>query len=246
MESSPTSSRKTVDQLREALAALNLDTTGQKPELKKRLRKARKRQQANGEGNEGKEVHAEPNGERTIARTDHDTASERAFDKKIDYFLCFDVEATCEVGYVFDFPNEIIEFPVSLLKAETLEIVDEFHSFVRPVKRPVLSDFCIELTGIQQDIVDAAPDFITVLNVFQNFMAKYSLFQENAAAFMTDGPFDIRDFITKQCIISNIDRPEYFSEPWVDIRRTFREYYKLDVNTNIEGMLKRFDLQFEG
>lgn len=37
--------------------------------------------------------------------------------------MFFDVEATCEEGGGFDFPNEIIEFPVVLVESKTFEIV---------------------------------------------------------------------------------------------------------------------------
>ena len=40
-----------------------------------------------------------------------------------DYYLVFDVEATCVHDRSFDYPNEIIEFPVVMLNAQTLEIV---------------------------------------------------------------------------------------------------------------------------
>lgn len=51
------------------------------------------------------------------------------------------------------------EWPVVLLKwsdkdvegrARTLEVVDEFRSYVKPIWRPHLSDFCTSLTGITQ------------------------------------------------------------------------------------------------
>lgn len=59
------------------------------------------------------------------------------------------------------------EWPVVLLKwtdrdednrARTLEVVDEFRSYVKPVWRPTLSDFCISLTGITQV---GAPIFVS-------------------------------------------------------------------------------------
>ncbi|KAG6829986.1 hypothetical protein H0H87_009593 [Tephrocybe sp. NHM501043] len=74
-------------------------------------------------------------------------------------FLVLDVEATCQQGTDFNFPNEIIEFPVCLmrwkdrtddLKASQLEVVAEFRSFVKPTWQPNLSQFCTELTGITQ------------------------------------------------------------------------------------------------
>lgn len=95
-------------------------------------------------------------------------------------FLVLDIEGTCELGTDFNYPNEIIvgnhshldafphlihlrkisqEFPVCLLQwvdrsneglASELRVVDEFRSFVKPTWKPVLSEFCKELTGITQ------------------------------------------------------------------------------------------------
>lgn len=164
-----------------------------------------------------------------------------------DYYLFFDVEATCEADGGFTFPNEIIEFPVILVDGETFEIVDEFRSYVKPTINPTLSKFCIELTGISQETVDKSPIFIDVLNEFQEFMAKYDLFQEKSAAFVTDGPFDIRDFITKQLKHSKIKpRPAYFDVHWVNIRKLFREFYKQKENKNIALMLQHLDMKFQG
>lgn len=43
----------------------------------------------------------------------------------------------------------------------------------------------MKLTGITQDTVDNSPVFIDVLNQFQEFLAKYSLFQSSTAIFVT-------------------------------------------------------------
>ena len=47
-------------------------------------------------------------------------------------------------------PPEVIEFPTVLLDAASLEVVDEFRVYVRPVRNPVLTPFCTSLTGIEQ------------------------------------------------------------------------------------------------
>ncbi|KAI9025144.1 ribonuclease H-like domain-containing protein [Phycomyces nitens] len=164
-----------------------------------------------------------------------------------DYYLFFDVEATCEANGGFEFPNEIIEFPVVLVDAHTFEIVDEYRSYVKPTINPILTKFCLELTGIDQATVDRSPCFIDVLDDFQEFLAKWSLFQKKSAVFVTDGPFDIRDFITKQCKHSNLKkRPDYFCTPWINIRKLFREFYKYPVNKNIGAMLEALDMKFKG
>ncbi|KAI9470864.1 MAG: hypothetical protein EXX96DRAFT_597608 [Benjaminiella poitrasii] len=101
--------------------------------------------------------------------------------------------------------------------------------------------------SITQSIVDQSPTFIEVLNSFQEFMAKYNLFQSASASFVTDGPFDIRDFITKQCMHSDIHpRPAYFDVPWVNIRKLFKEFYKQKENKNISMMLSHLGMTFEG
>jgi hypothetical protein len=80
-------------------------------------------------------------------------------EQPFDAFLVLDVEGTCVDGTGFGWPNEIIEFPVCLLRwtdkkedgtATKLVVVDEFRSFVRPTWRPQLDDFCTTLTGISQ------------------------------------------------------------------------------------------------
>ncbi|ORE02156.1 hypothetical protein BCV72DRAFT_215876 [Rhizopus microsporus var. microsporus] len=125
--------------------------------------------------------------------------------------------------------------------------VDEFRSYVKPTINPTLSEFCIKLTGISQDTVDNSPIFIDVLNQFQEFLAKYNLFQSSSAVFVTDGPFDIRDFITKQLEHSNIDpRPAYFTLPWINIRKLFKDFYHQTQNKNIKGMLEHLNMTFKG
>ena len=54
---------------------------------------------------------------------------------------------------------ETIEIGAVLVRAATLEPIDEHQTFVRPVRHPVLLAFCMELTGIRQDMVDGAPLF---------------------------------------------------------------------------------------
>src|SRR5262245_24192584 len=65
-----------------------------------------------------------------------------------DYYLSIDVEATCsDVGEVPRHEMEIIEIGAVMQCSRTFEIQSEFQAFVRPVRNPVLTDFCTELTG---------------------------------------------------------------------------------------------------
>jgi len=69
--------------------------------------------------------------------------------QSFDLFFVLDFEATCDD--VRNYPNqEIIEFPIVVVDAKTFEITTEFHRYVRPVWNPKLTNFCTDLTGIQQ------------------------------------------------------------------------------------------------
>ncbi|GBO39807.1 ERI1 exoribonuclease 3, partial [Araneus ventricosus] len=61
--------------------------------------------------------------------------------QKFDYFLVLDIEATCDSPVNVD-PQEILEFPVVKVNAETFRPEATFHSYVRPTVVPELSDFC--------------------------------------------------------------------------------------------------------
>ena len=77
------------------------------------------------------------------------------------YYLVIDLEATTSEGGKELPPREMetIEIGAVLVRSSTLEVVDEFQSFVRPIRHPVLLPFCTKLTGIDQDMVNAAPLF---------------------------------------------------------------------------------------
>ncbi|KAF9120943.1 3'-5' exoribonuclease 1 [Mortierella sp. 14UC] len=306
-----------VDDMREQLKQLGLDSRGTKSTLKARLRKHHKKcggkstakdagnnSDTDNDDNEDEEATSKPQPQEKQEQQQKDDLKQRTKLHKnslYDYYLCFDVEATCELGFRFEFPSEVIEFPVVLLDGSTLEIVDEFHSYVRPTHRPILSDFCKELTGISQDTVDRAPTFVEVLERFEEWLTSHEIiasdwtkddtttiaaqssgkkvkskkfknsrnnggggggkhnpsnlqvanaigdFQyEKTFCFVTDGPFDIRDFISKQCLHSNILRPSYFAHPYIDVRTMFRDYFDLIQWKNLERMLGFLGESFQG
>ncbi|KAG8879212.1 hypothetical protein FRB97_001879 [Tulasnella sp. 331] len=102
-----------------------------------------------------------------------------------DAILVLDVEATCAAGSTFDYPNEIIEWPVLLMRwvdedtpngtEQKLVIVDDFRSYVRPTWRPQLTDFCKSLTGINQVDINVAPTFPEMLVSFESWLQKHGL-----------------------------------------------------------------------
>lgn len=69
-----------------------------------------------------------------------------------DYVIAIDFECTCDHN-VAVCPQEIIEFPAILVNVLTRKVESIFHTFVKPVYHPMLTDFCKRFTGIQQNQV---------------------------------------------------------------------------------------------
>ncbi|KAJ3071326.1 3'-5' exoribonuclease 1 [Podochytrium sp. JEL0797] len=235
----------TVATLRAKLSSLGLPSNGHLAQLKKRLRNHAKRDPA-----ENQEIDhvSEPEEDLSLETlTLNDETKPRRKRQPFDYYCVFDVEATCvEDNRGKGWKHEIIEFPVVLIEARTLSVVAEFRSFVQPTMNPILTDFCTSLTGITQSQVSTAPLFPEVLRSFERFLTSNQI-KHSRMMFITDGPWDIRDFVRNQCLYLNMKPPAYFGT-WIDLRRKFTEFYgrKEGKRANLSGMLSLLGMQFEG
>lgn len=153
------------NQLVEQLELFKLNTSGVKNVLIKRLKAFHK-----------KRLIQSPNGQKG-----------HKSDYSYEYFVVIDFEATCE-EHKNSYPHEIIEFPAILVDASKQEVVDEFHSYVRPCLNKKLSDFCTRLTGITQATVDSSPPFPEVLKKFEEWLGSHNLGSKKTKyAIVTDG-----------------------------------------------------------
>ncbi|OXG25430.1 hypothetical protein C367_03253 [Cryptococcus neoformans Ze90-1] len=241
------SKKSTVDQLREALEQMGLNTKGKKETLLRRaqnaihaanLSVALDSQASTPSGDEGNPWDCGDFPPDSVLAA-HFAAKEKRRQEREEMkilgqryrsFLCFDVEATCRGGKEFDYPNEIIEFPVVLVRwgepneegKRVLEKIDSFRSYVRPTWRPILTDFCKSLTGIQQETVDKSPIFPEVLKQLEEWLDKWDLRGDKGlkdALWVTDGPWDLRDFVPKQLHITPPNPfPNYFHGPYLNIK----------------------------
>ncbi|XP_075243035.1 3'-5' exoribonuclease 1-like [Convolutriloba macropyga] len=169
--------------------------------------------------------------------------------RPLDYLLFIDFEATCMEVNPAGFLHEIIEFPIVLFDCADRKPLNVFHQYVRPKINPVLSDFCMQLTGITQSQVDQADNFVTVFEKAHEWMEKQGLFEPGVHfAVVTDGPWDIARFLVQQCMIDHICVP-YWASRWINIRKTFTNYYKLKYYPklpDIAAMLEALGMKFEG
>ena len=170
------------------------------------------------------------------------------------YLCVLDVEATCERD-AKHFKHEIIEFPVVLvdLFAEGGPAqCGEFHSYVRPTANKTLTKFCTELTGITQEMVDAAPPLPEVLAAFDAWLQQQGLSNSPQLgatagrdfAFATDGPWDLRFFLDADCTRKGIGKPLYFDK-WVNLKALFADFYRVR-QCKIHKMLAKQGMRFEG
>ncbi|GBO02173.1 ERI1 exoribonuclease 3, partial [Araneus ventricosus] len=148
---------------------------------------------------------------------------------------------------VFSFPQqEILEFPVVKVNAETFRPEATFHSYVRPTVVPELSDFCTALTGIIQEMIDQQPDFKVV---FQNFLAwleKEQVLKPGVKfAFVTCSDPDLEYFFPLQCQISGIEVPD-FMKRWINVKRSFCDIPPYTYPANLTTMMRCCDITPEG
>jgi len=155
------------------------------------------------------------------------------------YYAVLDFEATCDEPRPPP-TQEIIEFPTVLLDAETMEVVDEFESFVKPVKHPMLTDFCRELTGIEQVDVDGADPFPVVFQRHQEWLRSH----DGEALFVTCGDWDLKSMLPRQCRVCKLSLPHEYLE-WVNIKNVFGAYRKRRAPGMVK-MLKSLGLKLEG
>ncbi|GFT77271.1 ERI1 exoribonuclease 3 [Nephila pilipes] len=162
-----------------------------------------------------------------------------------DYFLVLDIEATCDSPTNVD-PPEIIEFPVLKVNAETFETESVFHSYVRPVVNPELTNFCTELTGIIQGMVDDEPEFKEVYQNFLQWLEKEHILKPGVKfAFATCSDPDLNYFFPLQCRVSGIEVPAYMKE-WICVKRSFCDIWPYTWPDNISKMLEYCELKPQG
>uniref|UniRef100_A0A1I8HZR1 Exonuclease domain-containing protein n=3 Tax=Macrostomum lignano TaxID=282301 RepID=A0A1I8HZR1_9PLAT len=165
--------------------------------------------------------------------------------QNFEYFLVLDFEATCQEGPKI-FPQEIIEFPVLKVNAQTLATEATFHKYVQPRVHKELTSFCTKLTGIIQEMVDNQPHLEEVLQDFHNWMQQEGLLdQSTASAFVTCGDWDLNVMLPSQCAHFGIPLPLYMTR-WINIKRVFSDVMGRYPRQDLMEMLRLLNLAHQG
>ncbi|EXB75036.1 hypothetical protein L484_012160 [Morus notabilis] len=169
----------------------------------------------------------------------------RTCSQNLDFFLVLDLEGKVE----------ILEFPVLMIDAKTMEVVDFFHRFVRPseMTEQRINEY-IEgkygKFGVHRVWHDTAIPFKDVLQQFEDWLTHHHLWEKHAsgslnrAAFVTCGNWDLKTKVPQQCKVSKMKLPSYFME-WINLKDVYLNFYKRRA-TGMVTMMKELDIPLVG
>lgn len=159
--------------------------------------------------------------------------------KHFNYYLVLDLEATCcDKGSIAPNNMEIIEIGAVMVESETLTIVDEFQTFVKPMRHTILTEFCKSLTSIAQTQVEIAPTYPEAIALLKNWLSGYS-----NGVFGSWGDYDRKQF--KQD--SNFHQlPFPITYPHINLKQLFTETQGLGKRYGMAKALELVGLPLEG
>ncbi len=134
-------------------------------------------------------------------------------------YIVVDLEATCWTAPRNSDMMEIIEIGAVCLIGSAGPAVGEFAEFVRPAESPILSEFCIELTTITQNMTDVADPFTLVFPRFVDWIGKEPF------RLVSWGGYDLTQF-KKDCVRHKIPLPASF-ENHINLKQEFSRVKKL-------------------
>lgn len=158
------------------------------------------------------------------------------------YFVVIDFEATCDKEKN-PHPQEIIEFPSVVVNGVTGKIESSFQTYVRPSHHQHLTDFCKELTGIQQFQVDGGVPLSEALLMHDKWLENKGIKQTKFAV-VTWSNWDCRVMLESECRFKRIRKPPYFNS-WINLKIPFSEKFN-GARCNLKDAVELAGLSWEG
>ncbi|CAN1341901.1 Uncharacterized exonuclease domain-containing protein At3g15140 [Linum perenne] len=134
---------------------------------------------------------------------------ERKQPQMFDFLLVFDLEGKVE----------ILEFPVILIDARTMTVVDLFHSFSLLMNYELTSRF-------------VRPCSMSAERIDEYIANKYSKFG------VDHGNWDVKTQVPHQCKVSKMQLPPYYNE-WINLKDVFHNFYHPEEKA--KGMRKMME-----
>jgi 3'-5' exoribonuclease 1 len=147
---------------------------------------------------------------------------------KYKYILVVDLEATCcDLQSIPRHQMETIEIGAVMVSTDSLAIVDEFQTFIKPLRHPILTEFCHQLTSITQSQVDTAPTFPDAIKAWQPWLSKF-----DKTIFASWGDYD-RKQLQQDSKLHHIDLPYPVSSNHINLKELF---------STTQGLNKRYGM----
>jgi len=154
------------------------------------------------------------------------------------YYLVIDLEATCaDDGTVPKDEMETIEIGAVLVNTGSLEPVDDFQTFIHPVRHPELTAFCTRLTSISQEAVSEAPSFPEALEALVRWVGS------RQALFCSWGDYDRRQFL-RDCTYHEIAYP--FGDAHLNLRVAFSHRQRFPRKLELDEAMLTAELELKG
>ncbi|WP_309741827.1 3'-5' exonuclease [Chamaesiphon sp. OTE_20_metabat_361] len=160
---------------------------------------------------------------------------------KYQHILVVDLEATCcDLQSIPRHQMETIEIGAVMVATESLEIVDEFQTFIKPLRHPILTEFCRQLTSITQSQVDTAPTFPDAIKLWQPWLAKF-----DKTIFGSWGDYD-RKQLQQDSKYHRIDLPYPVSSNHVNLKEIFSTTQRLNKRHGMAQALNLAQIELTG
>eukprot|EP00262_Sarcandra_glabra_P008752 TRINITY_DN2245_c0_g1_i1.p1 TRINITY_DN2245_c0_g1~~TRINITY_DN2245_c0_g1_i1.p1 ORF type:complete len:435 (+),score=53.00 TRINITY_DN2245_c0_g1_i1:129-1433(+) len=162
--------------------------------------------------------------------------------QEFEYFVVIDFEATCDKEKN-PHPQEIIEFPSVVVNSMSGQLEASFQTYVRPAYHQHLSDFCKDLTGIQQIQVDRGVPLSEALLMHDKWLEEKGI-KHKKFAVVTWSNWDCRVMLESECRFKRIRKPHYFNS-WINLKVPFNEVFG-GVRCNLKEAVQLAGLAWEG
>lgn len=156
---------------------------------------------------------------------------------EITHLILVDIEATCWKGWEHAEEMETIEIGAVKLN-QSLEIIDQFTTFARPVIHPQLSEFCINFTSIQQTDVDQAELFPAAFKQFLTWVGSAPYYWFSWSSYDATR---MRDDL----IYHNQPIPDFFEKHY-DLKKLYAQKEGLKELVGMRRALKNLKLNYSG
>ncbi len=152
-------------------------------------------------------------------------------------YIVLDLEATCWKDRSVNKQNEIIEIGAIKINDKG-ESLGEFCEFVKPKLNPILSDFCVELTTITQNEIDAAATYKEVIQRFKKWINL-----DESYVLCSWGFYDKKQF-EKDCKLHDLNTD--WLENHISLKHQYAKIKNLRKPIGMGGALKKESLTLEG